>query len=67
MDTFVIGMFSRVVRYFTGFTCDNCRGNFDGNNCYYVCEDDHSAFCSSCASKINNKCCRCNSNISYLR
>ncbi len=66
MDSFFIGIVSRVVRFITGFNCENCRRNCNGDNSYYVCNKDHNAFCCSCASKINHRCSRCNSYLNYL-
>jgi len=66
MDSFFIGIVSRVVRFITGFNCEKCRREFSGNGSYYVCEDDHNAFCTSCSSEINHRCSRCNSYLKYL-
>ena len=55
-----------MVRFVAGFDCEECRRNFNGDISYYVCENDHNAFCCSCASKIKHRCSRCDSNLSYL-
>ena len=66
MDKFFIGIISRLLRFVAGFDCEECRRNFNGDISYYVCENDHNAFCCSCASKIKHRCSRCDSNLSYL-
>ena len=66
MDSFFIGINSRVVRFITGFNCEKCGRNFNGNISYYVCDKEHSALCTSWASTINHRCSRCNSYIRYL-